>query len=225
MGFTLDKIVPWGRSYDEYVNMFSLTETDLQHSLLGCGDGPAGFNALLTQKGGNIISIDPIYQFDGDEISRRIAETYDIIMAQLRQNKDDFVWQSIPSITELGRLRMSAMTSFLLDYVDGKNQGRYIAGELPRLPFTDKHFNLALTSHFLFLYSEQLSKEFHQQAIREMLRVAEEVRIFPLITLGGQASPHLQPVITALEQDGFRCAIQQVAYEFQKGGNAMLVIK
>ena len=29
MGFTLDKVVPWGRSYDEYISMFGLTEDDL----------------------------------------------------------------------------------------------------------------------------------------------------------------------------------------------------
>lgn len=225
MGFTLDKVVPWGRSYDEYVNMFKLTETELKRSILGCGDGPAGFNALLTQQGGKIISVDPIYQFDGAQISSRIAETYAIVMAQLRQNKDDFVWQSITSIEDLGRVRMSAMDTFLLDYAAGKSQGRYIAGELPLLPFANDSFHMALASHFLFLYSNQLSQEFHQQAVSEMLRVAEEVRIFPLITLSGQASPHLLPVIAALEQNGFKCEIQRVAYEFQKGGNEMLVIK
>ena len=26
MAFTLDKVVPWGRSYDEYVAMFALSE-------------------------------------------------------------------------------------------------------------------------------------------------------------------------------------------------------
>ena len=50
MGFTLENVVPWGRSYDEYVSMFDLTEVDLGLRLLGCGDGPAGFNAALTPR-------------------------------------------------------------------------------------------------------------------------------------------------------------------------------
>lgn len=45
MGLTLNEIVPWGRSYDEYVAMFGLTESDRQSRILGCGDGPAAFNA------------------------------------------------------------------------------------------------------------------------------------------------------------------------------------
>ena len=55
MGFTLDKVVPWGRCYQEYVKMFSLSDTDLKRHILGCGDGPASFNASLTEQGGNII--------------------------------------------------------------------------------------------------------------------------------------------------------------------------
>jgi hypothetical protein len=47
MPFTLDQIVPWGRSFDEYVRMFSLTPDDLDKNILGCGDGPASFNAAI----------------------------------------------------------------------------------------------------------------------------------------------------------------------------------
>ena len=48
MSFTLEKVVPWGRSFDEYTAMFSLTETELEKHILGCGDGPAslGFRGL-----------------------------------------------------------------------------------------------------------------------------------------------------------------------------------
>jgi hypothetical protein len=29
MSFTLEKVVPWGRSYEEYIDMFALTEAEL----------------------------------------------------------------------------------------------------------------------------------------------------------------------------------------------------
>ena len=51
MAFTLDKVVPWGRSYDEYVSMFGLTGDDLSLSILGCGDGPASFNSVIHRDG------------------------------------------------------------------------------------------------------------------------------------------------------------------------------
>jgi hypothetical protein len=224
MGFTLNKVVPWGRSYQEYLAMFALSDADLQLRILGCGDGPASFNAELTQRGGNIISIDPIYQYDTAQINNCITETYEIVLEQLRQNQHDYLWETIPSVEKLGEIRMAAMQMFLQDYATGKNSGRYLAGELPALPFANAQFDLALSSHFLFLYSEHLSAEFHLQALQEMLRVANEVRIFPLVTLNGKTSPHLAFILEALKNQGFSTQIRQVAYQFQRGANQMLVI-
>lgn len=225
MGFTLDKVVPWGRSLDEYVSMFNLGEADLGLRILGCGDGPAGFNSTLTRQGGKVVSVDPIYVFDTAQISSRIAETYETVMTQMRENQNDYVWKVIPSVETLGSLRMSAMETFLADFDAGKAEGRYVAGELPSLPFESGAFDIALSSHFLFLYSAHLSAEFHLQALQEMLRVAREVRVFPLLTLDGAASPHLDFVKTQLASQGFDLEVKRVAYEFQKGGNEMLVVK
>ncbi|MEJ2690734.1 MAG: SAM-dependent methyltransferase, partial [Deltaproteobacteria bacterium] len=52
MSFTLEKVVPWGRSFAEYAAMFALSKADLQGRILGCGDGPASFNASLSRQGG-----------------------------------------------------------------------------------------------------------------------------------------------------------------------------
>ena len=225
MGFTLDKVVPWGRSYDEYVSMFDLTENDLVLRILGCGDGPAAFNSALTKRGGNVISIDPIYVFDAAQIKSRVSDTYETVITQMRKNKNDYVWGAIPSVEQLGNVRMSAMETFLADFEIGKQEGRYIAGELPSLPFESGRFDIALSSHFLFLYSAHLSAEFHLQALQEMLRVAREVRVFPLLALDGMPSPHLDFVGKHLENHGFGVKIKRVPYEFQRGGNEMLAIK
>jgi len=130
--------------------MFDLTEAELGLRLLGCGDGPAAFNATLTQRGGKIISIDPVYAFDADQIRGRISETYATVMAQMHQNQSDYVWGVIPSVEQLGSLRLAAMETFLSDFDAGKQQGRYIPGELPSLPFAQGAFDIALSSHFLF---------------------------------------------------------------------------
>lgn len=225
MSFTLDKVVPWGRSYDEYVSMFDLTEAELGLRILGCGDGPASFNSVLTQRGGNIVSVDPVYAFDAEQIRVRISETYETVMAQMHKNHGDYVWSVIPSVEQLGSLRMSAMETFLIDFEAGKLEGRYIPGELPSLPFASGQFDIALSSHFLFLYSAHLSVEFHLQAVQEMLRVSQEVRVFPLLTLNGAMSPHLHFVIEYLATHGFGAEVKWVPYEFQRGGNEMLVIK
>jgi hypothetical protein len=205
--------------------MFDLTEADLELRILGCGDGPAAFNSELTRRSGNVVSIDPVYAFDAEQISGRIAETYETVTTQMHQNHGDYVWSDIPSVEQLGHIRMSAMKTFLADYEAGKQAGRYIAGELPALPFASGLFDIALSSHFLFLYSAHLSAEFHVQALQEMLRVSQEVRVFPLLTLNGATSPHLHSTIEHFANHGFGVEIKQVSYEFQRGGNEMLVIK
>ena len=91
MGFTLDKIVPWGRSYDEYMAMFGLTSSDQWLRILGCGDGPAAFNAEFTRRAGAIVSIDPLYAFSTVQIQNRINETYETVMAQMRENHADYI--------------------------------------------------------------------------------------------------------------------------------------
>ena len=68
----LTHVVPWGRSFSEYQSMFSLSVDDLGSRILGCGDGPASFNAELTKAGGDIVSIDPIYQLSRQQIHSRI---------------------------------------------------------------------------------------------------------------------------------------------------------
>lgn len=225
MGFTLDNVVPWGRSYEEYVAMFGLREADLKLRILSCGDGPAGFNSELTKHGGNVVSVDPIYVLDAAQIRRRVSETYETVMAEMRENQSDYVWSVISSVEELGWVRMSAMEKFLADYDHGKNDGRYVAGELPSLPFANGTFDIALSSHFLFLYSTHLSVEFHLQSLQEILRVAREVRVFPLLTLDGAPSPHLSFVTERLSRCGFSVEVQRVPYEFQRGSNEALVIK
>ena len=221
----LSQAVPWGRSLNEYKEMFSLAEIDLGKKILGCSDGPACFNAELTKSGGKVISIDPIYQFGAEQIRSRIDEVYSEVMEQVSKNKNDYVWNNISSLGELGKIRMEAMGMFLSDYETGKKVGRYINASLPVLPFEDKKFELALCSHFLFLYSEHVSQEQHVASMKELCRVADEVRVYPLLTLDNRKSKHLEPVISALADDGIEASLVPVEYEFQKGATEMLVAK
>jgi hypothetical protein len=225
MPFSLKDVVPWGRSFDEYTAMFALSAADLEGRILGCGDGPAAFNAGLTRRGGRVVSVDPIYRFSAEEIRRRIEETYDDVMAEARRNQRDFVWRHIASPEELGRKRMAAMEEFLADYPDGRAEGRYVPGALPALPFSDGSFDLALSSHYLFLYSKFLPLDFHVASIGELCRVARETRLFPLLEFGSRKSRHLEGVVDALRGNGIVGTIETVPYEFQRGGNEMLRVR
>lgn len=223
--FTLDQIVPWGRSYHEYAAMFSLSENDILRRILGVGDGPASFNAEATRRGTSVVSCDPIYAFSRADLESRIATTYAQVIDQARQNQDEFIWNSIPSVEDLGNIRMAAMQEFLKDYPTGVAEGRYLKAELPSLPFPAHAFDLALCSHLLFLYSQQLNGEFHRASLLELCRVAREVRVFPLLTFGGVRSPHLEECLAVVQAAGHRVSMKRVGYEFQRGACEMLRIQ
>ena len=224
MVMELQEVVPFGRSLNEYIKMFDLSSADLQQRIIGIGDGPASFNAESTIAGANIISVDPIYQFDGAEIKQRFDAVVDNIIDQVIATPKNWIWNYHKNPQELKARRIKTIEIFLQDYQLGKKAGRYLAQELPNLDFPDRSFDLALCSHFLFLYSAHCDRNFHFAAIKEMLRISKEIRIFPLLNLMQETSPYLDFIVDEFSNLGYSVAIKQVPYELQPGGNKMLTI-
>lgn len=224
MAFHLSDVVPWGRTFAEYVAMFALTDADYRKGILGCSDGPASFNIEAKELGIGVISTDPIYRFSASDIRARVDETAPVIAKQLKDNTGEFVWRHFRDADAVVDARLEAMRRFLADYPAGAREGRYIDASLPTLPFRDQQFDLALCSHFLFLYSQQHDLEFHLAAIDELCRVATEVRIFPLMEMGSVQSRHLEDVVAHLRSDGHAVDRVKVGYEFQRGADEMLCI-
>lgn len=222
MPVLLKQVIPLGRTLREYELMFALTAADKQRKILGCGDGPASFNAEWTGLGGSVISLDPVYEFSGAQIKERFDAVLDDIIAHVDLTPERWVWSFQQTSQGLRANRVAAMKRFLADYDAGKDEGRYVTGELPILPFQAGAFDLALCSHLLLLYSHLLSLDFHVASLLELCRVATEVRVFPLLDMVGNQSVHLAPLRLALAREGIATTIEPVAYEFQKGGNQML---
>ena len=157
------------------------------------------------------------------EIQKRIDETYKDVLSQTEKNKGKFIWDVIKSVENLGKIRMEAMKIFLGSYEKGKRDKKYIPGMLPNLPFADKEFDISLSSHFLFLYTNNLTYEFHVEAVNEMLRISKEARIFPLLDVNANKSPYLKRTISDFKEKEIE--VRKVNYEFQIGGNELLIIK
>jgi hypothetical protein len=215
----LDEIVPWGRSFDEYVGMFALTEQDLRRSILDCAAGPSSFQAEARRRGGSVVSVDPIYAYAPEHIRSRVEAVRESMMRQVHGQPDQFRWEFIRSPHHLERVRMGAMEQFLEDYRADDARARYLPQSLPKLDFPDRTFDLALCSHCLFLYSDRLDTTFHLASVGELRRVASEVRVFPVTDLAGAYSPHLAAV-----RERYNGALVRVPYEFLKGASEMLVV-
>jgi hypothetical protein len=97
---------------------------------------------------------------------------------------------------------------------------------LPDLPFNDEAFDLTLSAHFLFMYSDRLDYDFHLKTVKELMRVTRgELRIFPLVDLSCKRYEHLERLIADLVREGFAAEEIEVPYEFQKGAKQMLKIR
>src|SRR5689334_486644 len=112
MGIQLSEVIPFGRSYSEYVKMFSLTEMDLERKILDCGGGPTSFNFEMNHRNRRVVSLDPVYQFSRVDLESRISLTFADMIAQVRVNPDKFVWKNIKDVDDLAAVRMSAMQLF-----------------------------------------------------------------------------------------------------------------
>ncbi len=223
MAFQLNSVVPWGRNLAEYRLMFELGDEDMKKKIAGFGDGPASFNCEATEKGYQVTSFDPIYRFSTDELCRRIDEVRDVVMQQMSENMENYVWTNIKNLDDLENTRMSAMRLFLEDYEKGKAEQRYICHELPdRLPYENGHFDIGLSSHFLLMYT-MLGYDFHISAMTEMLRVCKEIRIFPIVDLDANKTELISGVIKHFKKF-YDVEIRQTKYEFQKGDNKLLII-
>jgi SAM-dependent methyltransferase len=219
---TLDKPVPWGRTLAEYRAMFSLSDEDLARPIIDVGAGPASFTAELGASGGHVVACDPLYARGAGEIRRATVGAEEAVRALLKAEPNRFVWHVFSDLDALVAARRGALERFLTDYEARPSLGRYCAASLPRLPFPDRSFGLALCSHLLFLYSAALDLEAHVAAILELARVAPEVRIFPLLTMEGTPSPHLAGALARARGHGLSAEVVGVDYEVQAGGRHML---
>lgn len=220
--FELGGVVPWGRRRREYEAFFALEDLPCLTPILDAGGGPSSFTAEAAMIGVHVVAADPIYRFSEADIRVRFEETAAAMRSGMHRAAYRFKWNYYGSEDAVYRLRREALDLFLGDFEAGKREGRYVTASLPELPFSDGAFRLALSSHLLFLYGDDLDFSFHLAALRELLRVAEEVRVFPLVNLDGRPSSHLPGAVRALAEAGMWPELVPVPFEFQKGATKML---
>jgi SAM-dependent methyltransferase len=212
------------RSMAEYRGMFALTDGDLRGRILDCPGGAASFTADAVALGCDATACDPIYAgvAPDDLAAHAYAETARA-NAYLRAHPDEYVWTFFGGPEH----HRAARNASALRFAEGFRacRRRYVAGALPDLPFAEAGFDLALCSHLLFSYADRLDEAFHLAALRDLARVAREVRVFPLVTMGSAAQLDLDGLRTALAADGIGTEVRRVGYEFQRGGRAMLVCR
>jgi SAM-dependent methyltransferase len=212
-----------GRTFAEYRWMFDLAAGDLNgRAVLDCGGGAGAFTAAAAELAGRAVAADPLYGPPAATLEPELSAAVETNVAQLREKRDLFVWDVYGDVETRGRYLRAATERFLADYA--ANPGRYVAAAVPSLPFVAGAFDLALVANLLFLYDDRLDLAFHLAAVRELVRVAGEVRVFPLSSLDATRSVLVDPFVDRLRADGLSARFESVPYEFQPGATEMLVV-
>jgi methyltransferase family protein len=212
------------RSFDEYVAMFALTPDDLTGRVLDCPGGGSGFTAGANAAGARATAADPVYAQPPEDLARHVLQETDRGSAHTIAGSDRYVWDYYGDAASHRKIREASARAFGRDLL--AHSDRYVPAALPDLPFGDGEFDLVLSSHFLFTYADRLDAGDHRAALIELLRVCRgEVRVFPLLDLGGHSQEALlRQVIAELTELGIACTLRRTDYEFQRGGNEMLVL-
>lgn len=221
----LKTVVPFGRSLEEYRMMFELSEQDLEKNIVGVSDGVSSFNTEMNAAGKRVLSIDPIYEESGEFIQSAFNNSIENVIQQLGSTSGDYIWSYYKNLDVYRDIRTATIKRFLKDFETGISDGRYVLGELPSLKYADKSFDLALHANLLFLYSDLFDYEFHLQSVKELSRIAREVRIYPLMDISNKRSWHVEPIVADLNSSGYNVEVRVIEYEFMKGSNEILVVK
>ncbi|SHM46171.1 class I SAM-dependent methyltransferase [Gracilibacillus kekensis] len=220
----LNRIVYIGRTFDEYIDMFSLSGDFLKEKrVLDCPAGACSFTAIGNKKGYDITAFDIAYYYDVEELKDKGLQDIEHAMESISNVRENYKWEYFKDIESLREHRLSA----LLDCTNDRRKAKenYIPVTLPKLPFEDNSFDVLLSAHFLFMYADRLDYQFHINTLYELLRVTKgQIRIFPLVDLEGNTYKYLDKILHYLEEIGCTTDIVQVPYEFQVHADSMLII-
>jgi len=221
----LERIVFIGRTFEEYLDMFSLSEEELKEKkILDCPAGACSFTAIGNKLGLDVTACDIAYHYSGEDLENKGLQDIEHAMEHMEKAKNNYIWDYFKDIEGLRKHRLSALKECANDI--RKFSERYVPVTLPSLPFKDAEFDILLSAHFLFMYADRLDYHFHIETLNELLRISkEEIRIFPLVNLEGKRYEHLDKLINDLADKG--CIVEEVKvpYEFQANANSMLKIK
>jgi Methyltransferase domain len=212
------------RSFAEYEAMFMLRESDLGGRLLDCPGGASSFTADASVLGAVVTAVDPVYATPIPVLQELVQEESDRGSAHTAAGMDRYQWEFYGDLEGHREMRKQSAAVFARDIEE--HPERYLAASLPELPFEDGQFDLVLSSHFLFTYADRLDQDFHHAALIELHRVSRrEVRVFPLLDQAGHPLDDLiGAVLGRLSGQGIEARVLEVPYEFQRGGNEMLVM-
>lgn len=216
------------RSYEEYVRMFDLQQSDLENgTVLDVAAGGSSFTAEANARGYSAYAVDPRYGAGIEAWIKEAAQEIDTSTAKLAKIKENFDWSYYGSLDNHRAGREASIVRFAAHVQGGAETEHYVYGLLPKLPFADDQFSLVLCSHFMFLYANQFGPDFHIKAVLELMRICKpggQIRIYPLISLNWEPYPELEQLLETISANGGRPELFPSRLPFIPGSSQYLKI-
>ncbi|SES25366.1 hypothetical protein SAMN04487944_12812 [Gracilibacillus ureilyticus] len=191
--------------------------------ILDCPAGACSFTAVGSAHGHDITACDIAYYHPVDQLKEKGFLDIEHVMYHMEKAKSNYDWDYFGDVDGLNQHRVNALKA-CAEHMEHSPE-KYIPVTLPVLPFTDDEFDILLSAHFLFMYSDRLDFDFHRETMDELLRVTkEEIRIFPLVDLAGKRYEQLDELINYLQQKGCITEERKADYHFQRNANTILRI-
>jgi hypothetical protein len=189
-GLQLDRVVLLGRTFEEYRRYFLLDPDQLiGKRVLDVAGGVSSFCAEGNKLEVTVTAFDPSYFLSAGRIRKQSEPDLESVYQSIGQ-VPTYRWTFYKNPGYMRVLWERAFAIFFSDYKI--HPERYVAGELPRLPFADAGFDLTLVSYLLFAYQDRFDYEFHRESILEIMRVTcGEARIYPTVTFEAQPSEYI----------------------------------
>jgi SAM-dependent methyltransferase len=210
-----------GRTCEEYRRYFLLKPQELiGKAILDVAGGVSSFCAEGNNLGIKVTAFDPIYSLSREKIRERSYPDLESVYRSIGL-VPMYRWGFYKNPEYMRALRERASAIFFSDFKSYPQ--RYVAGELPRLPFADGEFDLTLVCYLLFAYHDRFDYEFHRESILEIMRVTRgEARIYPTVTFEAQPSEYIPILQSDPALQAFEFTEIETDFEFLVNSNSYL---
>ena len=190
------RVAVTARDLDNYRHMFALDDDMLaRRRFLDCASGASTFGAELRARGGQALSVDPLYGVGLDAVRERALHNLNNCEQWLGANADVVDREYLGSPADYRRSGLRSLALFSSDF--HAHRDRYLGASLPDVPLGDNAVDVALCANFLFAYSDTFGVDFHIAAITELARITRfKVLIHPTSARDGRS---LDDFTTAVE--------------------------
>ena len=89
----LERVVFIGRTYEEYMLMFNLSQEELRNKkILDCPAGACSFTAIANKKGADVTATDIVYYHPFEQLAEKGFDDIEHVILNMEKAQSNYVW-------------------------------------------------------------------------------------------------------------------------------------